>query len=40
MKWTIRLAIAVLFVAVTMFGIRMCTSIQENDARERLAVAS
>ena len=35
MKWIVRIALAVIVIAVAMFGIRMCTSIQENAARER-----
>lgn len=34
MKWIVRIGIAVLIIAVTMFGIRMCTSTQENARRE------
>lgn len=40
MKWIVHLVIAVLVIAVTMFGIRMCTSIQENDRREAKLVAN
>jgi len=34
MKWIVRVIIVVLVIAMAMFGIRMCTSIQENEARE------
>ena len=37
MKWIVRLTIAGLVIAIAMFGIRMCSSIQENQARERPA---
>ncbi len=40
MKWIVRTIIVVLVIAMTMFGIRMCTSMQENEARETPPVVS
>jgi len=36
LKWARRIAIAVVVTAIALFSIRMCTSIQENEARAAL----